>query len=375
MIEFKLPSLGADMDQGTLLEWRVAPGDPVHRGQVVAVVDTAKAAVDVESWQDGEVFQLLLEPGDKVPVGTVIALLLEKGESAETARRRPVAGATAGATAGTPAAEREEGRPKVSPAARRRAAELGVDAERIPGSGPHGVVTLADVERAAGGAVDKTEAMRQAIALSMSRSKREIPHYYLWESIPLAAALAWLQGRNAGLTPEQRLLPACLLLKAVALALREHPGFNGCWRNGRFEPVDGIHLGIAIALRQGGLVAPILRDVADKPLADLMAGLTDLVTRARNGSLRSSELGEAGLTLTLMGDQGADAVFGVIYPPQVALVGFGRIAERPWVEDGGLCVRPTVTACLAADHRASDGHAGARLLAEIGRLLQHPEGL
>jgi pyruvate dehydrogenase E2 component (dihydrolipoamide acetyltransferase) len=170
-------------------------------------------------------------------------------------------------------------------------------------------------------------------------------------------------------------LPAALLLKAVALALREHPGFNGCWRNGRFEPVDGIHLGIAIALRQGGLVAPILRDVADRPLADLMAGLTDLVTRARNGSLRSSELGEAGLTLTLMGDQGADAVFGVIYPPQVALVGFGRIAERPWVEDGGLCVRPTVTACLAADHRASDGHAGARLLAEIGRLLQHPEGL
>ncbi|MCY1535469.1 Dihydrolipoyllysine-residue acetyltransferase component of pyruvate dehydrogenase complex [compost metagenome] len=312
-------------------------------------------------------FQLLLEPGGKVPVGTVIALLLEEGESAQAAIRRPMVGAT---TTGE-----IEGRPKVSPAARRRAGELGVDPGALRGSGPHGVVTLADVERASVSAasVDRTDAMRQAIALSMSRSKREIPHYYLSETIPLAAALTWLQMRNAGLPPEQRLLPAALLLKAVALALREYPQFNGCWKNGRFEPVAGIHLGVAISLRQGGLVAPILRDVADQPLPGLMADLTDLVMRARNGSLRSSELGEAGLTVTLLGDQGADAVFGVIYPPQVALVGFGRIAERPWVENGALCVRPTVTACLAADHRASDGHTGARLLGEVARLLQAPE--
>ncbi|MGF6691641.1 pyruvate dehydrogenase E2 component (dihydrolipoamide acetyltransferase) [Metapseudomonas resinovorans] len=371
MIEFKLPSLGADMDQGTLLEWRVKPGDKVRRGQVVAVVDTAKAAVDVECWHDGEVFQLLLEPGGKVPVGTLIATLLEAGESAETAPRRPEPEVAAAETNQHPAPTRH----KVSPAARRRAGELGIDPDSLSGSGPHGVVSLEDVERAATAntPVDRAAAMRQAIAELMSRSKREIPHYYLSETISLAACLAWLSTYNAAKPPQERLLPAAMLLKAVALALRRHPQFNGCWKNGAFQPTEGTHLGVAIALRQGGLVAPVLQNVAEKGLAQVMFELGDLVARARNGSLRSSELAEAGLTVTQMGDQGAESVFGVIYPPQVALVGFGRIAERPWVEDGKLCVRPTVVASLAADHRASDGHAGARFLAEIEQLLQTPE--
>ncbi|WP_028629363.1 MULTISPECIES: dihydrolipoamide acetyltransferase family protein [Pseudomonas] len=371
MIEFKLPSLGADMDQGTLLEWRVKPGDKVRRGQVVAVVDTAKAAVDVECWHDGEVFQLLLEPGGKVPVGTLIATLLEAGESAETAPRRPEPEVAAPETNQHPAPTRH----KVSPAARRRAGELGIDPDSLSGSGPHGVVSLEDVERAATAntPVDRAAAMRQAIAELMSRSKREIPHYYLSETISLAACLAWLSTYNAAKPPQERLLPAAMLLKAVALALRRHPQFNGCWKNGAFQPTAGTHLGVAIALRQGGLVAPVLQNVAEKGLAQVMFELGDLVARARNGSLRSSELAEAGLTVTQMGDQGAESVFGVIYPPQVALVGFGRISERPWVEDGKLCVRPTVVASLAADHRASDGHAGARFLAEIEQLLQTPE--
>ncbi|MDE3738921.1 dihydrolipoamide acetyltransferase family protein [Pseudomonas resinovorans] len=371
MIEFKLPSLGADMDQGTLLEWRVKPGDKVRRGQVVAVVDTAKAAVDVECWHDGEVFQLLLEPGGKVPVGTLIATLLETGESAETAPRRPEPEVAAPETNQHPAPTRH----KVSPAARRRAGELGIDPDSLSGSGPHGVVSLEDVERAATANTpfDRAAAMRQAIAELMSRSKREIPHYYLSETISLAACLAWLSTYNAAKPPQERLLPAAMLLKAVALALRRHPQFNGCWKNGAFQPTAGTHLGVAIALRQGGLVAPVLQNVAEKGLAQVMFELGDLVARARSGSLRSSELAEAGLTVTQMGDQGAESVFGVIYPPQVALVGFGRIAERPWVEDGKLCVRPTVVASLAADHRASDGHAGARFLAEIEQLLQTPE--
>ncbi|WP_342245679.1 dihydrolipoamide acetyltransferase family protein [Pseudomonas sp. OTU5201] len=371
MIEFKLPSLGADMDQGTLLEWRVKPGDKVQRGQVVAVVDTAKAAVDVECWHDGEVFELLLEPGGKVPVGTLIATLLEAGESAETAQRRPEQEVAAPETNQRAASIRH----KVSPAARRRAAVLGIDPDSLPGSGPHGVVSLEDVERAATAStpVDRVAAMRQAIAELMSRSKREIPHYYLSETISLAACLAWLSTYNAAKPPQERLLPAAMLLKAVALALHRHPQFNGCWKDGAFRPTSGTHLGVAIALRQGGLVAPVLQNVADKDLAQVMFELSGLVGRARKGSLRSSELAEAGLTVTQMGDQGAESVFGVIYPPQVALVGFGRIAERPWVQDGKVCVSPTIVASLAADHRASDGHAGARFLAEIEQLLQTPE--
>ncbi len=383
MIEFKLPSLGADMDEGTLLEWRIAPGAAVRRGQVVAVVDTAKAAVDVECWQDGTVLDLLIQPGDKVPVGTPIATLLEEGETAETVQRpahaakpaRPAAAprsATSAAFAAPPAS-----RPRISPAARTRAAELGVDANRLSGTGPQGAVTLADVEAAARQAkpIDRHAAMRQAIAAAMSRSKREIPHYYLAETVPLGAALAWLAAHNAGLAPERRLLPGVLLLKAVALALRDYPQLNGFWQDGAFRPAAGIHLGVAVALRQGGLIAPALHDVADQPLTPLMEALGDLVQRARSGSLRSSELSDATLTVTQLGDQGVDGVFGVIYPPQVALVGVGRLAERPWVEGGKLCVMPTAQFSLAADHRASDGHYGARFLAEVRRLLQTPDSL
>ena len=387
MIEFKLPSLGADMDEATLLEWRVKPGDKVKRGQVVALVDTAKAAVDVECWHDGEIFELLIEPGAKVPVGTPLATLLEAGESPPRVRRQavPAAPSTASAPAASPMAAAlvaepalpPASRPRVSPAARKRAAELGLDPAALSGSGPHGVVTLDDVEAAAQPAapVDRHAAMRQAIAAAMSRSKREIPHYYLSETIALGNAMTWLQACNAQSTPEQRLLPGVLLLKAVALALRDYPQLNGFWREGAFQPAAGIHLGVAIALRQGGLIAPALHDVADKPLRQLMSELGDLVQRARSGSLRSSELSDASLSVTQLGDQGVDCVLGVIYPPQVALVGFGRILERPWVEAGQLCARPTVIASLAADHRVSDGHYGARFLGEIRRLLQDPDKL
>lgn len=396
MIEFKLPSLGADMDEGTLLEWRVEPGERVERGQVVAIVDTAKAAVEVECWQAGEVFELLIQPGAKVPVGTPIATLLEAGETAQSARRRP-APPPAPAAKPVPVATAEAppapaSRPRVSPAARKRAAELGLDAAALSGSGPHGVVTLEDVEAVARmvapaervptergpterGPTERQAAMRQAIAAAMSRSKREIPHYYLSETIALGRAMTWLLERNAQSTPEQRLLPSVLLLKAVALALREYPQLNGFWRDGAFVPANGSHLGVAVALRQGGLIAPALHDVADKPLDQLMSELGDLVQRARSGSLRSSELSDASLTVTQLGDQGVDCVLGVIYPPQVALVGFGRIVERAWVEDGLLCAMPTVVASLAADHRASDGHYGARFLAELRHLLQTPSSL
>ena len=392
MIEFKMPSLGADMDEGTLVEWQVAPGDAVRRGQVVAVVDTAKAAVEIECWQDGTVFELLIQPGAKVPVGTPIATLLEAGESPETAPRRPVTTAAkqpatpkipAPAPAAAPATAGPSSRPRISPAARQRAAALGIDAAALTGTGPQGSVTLADVEAAVAEkpatqpatAPDRHAAMRQAIAAAMSRSKREIPHYYLSETVPMAAALTWLTAYNAALPPEQRLLPGVLVLKAVALALGDYPQLNGFWIDGAFRPGPGIHLGVAVALRQGGLIAPALHDVADKPLDQLMAELGDLVQRARSYSLRSSELGDATLTVTQLGDQGVDGVFGVIYPPQVALVGVGRIAERPWVDEGKLCVMASAQFSLAADHRASDGHYGARFLAEVRRRLQEPDSL
>jgi len=392
MIEFKLPSLGADMDEGKLLEWKVRPGDTVKKGQVVAIVDTSKAAVDVEIWNEGTVFELLIEPGETIPVGTVMATLLEAGETAETAKRTPraapplkaaAAPSRAPASAARPVAA-IAGRRRISPAARKHAEELGVDIDTVAGTGPEGSVTLADVEQAAAAKVsparaapapDKATEMRRAIAAAMSRSKREIPHYYLSEPVPMRRATEWLAKANEGRPISSRLLMAVLQLKAVALALKNYPEMNGFFRDGALQPAASAHIGVAISLRQGGLIAPAIHDVGEKTLEQLMLDLTDLVKRARAGSLRSSEMSDPTITVTNLGEQGVSAVYGVIYPPQVALVGFGRIIEQPWVDNGTLTVMPAVTTSLAADHRVSDGHRGALFLAELRELLQQPESL
>lgn len=393
MIEFKLPSLGSDMDEGTLVEWRIAPGAAVKKGDVVAVVDTSKAAIEVEAWVEGVVDRLLTAIGEKIPVGTVMALLRAPGEAAgaawsasvpvpvpqaaaaqraatvERVPSPPLAGPPTSAPRTAPAASR----PRATPAARVRAAELGIALETLGGTGPDGAIVRADVERASRpAALDRAAEMRRVIAAAMARSKREIPHYYLAEVVPMRRALDWLQAHNETRPVTERLLSAVLLLKAVALALRDFAEMNGSFRDGVFQPASAIHLGVAVSLRRGGLVAPALHDADAKPLPQLMRELADLVQRTRAGTLRSSEMADPTITVTNLGDQGVDAVQGVIYPPQVALVGFGRIAERPWAEAGALVALPTVTASLAADHRVSDGHRGAAFLARVRELLQRP---
>ena len=390
MREFKLPSLGADMNEGTLLEWRVGPGDVVKRGQVVAVVDTTKAAIEVECWEDGTVDRLVVEPGTTIPVGAVIALLREPGETEEQAAHwraeHPIAApALAPAAPRAPAAvpgprAEERVRQRVSPAARRHAEEKGIDIETVVGTGPHGAVTVEDVERAAAAATgaavpDRAAEMRRTIAAAMARSKREIPHYYLATEIPLAAATRWLAAVNERRPVTERLLMAVLFIKATARALVKFPELNGFYRDGRFEPSPAVHVGVAISLRQGGLIAPALLDVNTKPSDQLMRELADLVKRARALSLKSSEFSLPTVTVTNLGDQGVESVYGVIYPPQVALIGFGKMTERAWVEDGSIQIAPVVTASLSADHRASDGHRGGLFLNELKALLQQPERL
>jgi pyruvate dehydrogenase E2 component (dihydrolipoamide acetyltransferase) len=169
---------------------------------------------------------------------------------------------------------------------------------------------------------------------------------------------------------------AALQLKAVALALADFPDLNGFFRDGAHQPSAAVHAGVAISLRQGGLVAPAIHDVAELSLDELMKSLSDLVRRARAGSLRASEMSDPTITVSNLGEGGVEAVFPIIYPPQVAIVGFGTLAQRPWVTaDGGLRAILTVVASLGADHRVSDGHRGALFLAELARRLQEPEKL
>jgi pyruvate dehydrogenase E2 component (dihydrolipoamide acetyltransferase) len=217
--------------------------------------------------------------------------------------------------------------------------------------------------------------MRQAIAAAMARSKREIPHFYLSESIDLSTAMAWLGRENLTRSVQDRLLHGVLLLKAVALALREVPELNATWQGGSLVQSDSIHVGVATFLRGGGLVAPALHDADTQSLDELMGAFRDLVSRARAGRLRSSEMTDPTITVTSMGERGSESVLPIIFPPQVAIVGFGRVVERPWVSDGQVLVCPVVTATLAADHRVTDGHRAAALLTAVNRLLQEPEAL
>ncbi|WP_093769714.1 dihydrolipoamide acetyltransferase family protein [Streptomyces sp. F-7] len=467
MGEFTMPSLGADMDEGTLVEWLVEPGAPIRRGDPVAVVETAKSTIEVECFESGTMGRPLVEPGTTVPVGTPLALIetaagtrgkagrarkprkepqgppaperTRPAEPAEPVRtREPVASeapghghveagplirhlaekggvdlaalrgsgpggrvtradieraAAAAPTARTPTARAP--RARVTPLARRRAAELGVDLSSVAGTGKDAAIRAEDVSRAASGhagapsppprttaavrasrpSEDQAPAMRRAIARLMSRANRDVPHYYLSTTVDMAVPMDWLHDRNRRSPMSERLLPAALLLKAAALAAHEVPELNGFWADDRFTAGEGVHLGVAVSLRGGGLIAPVLRGADTLEVPALMSALKDLVSRARTGRLRGSEVSGATLTVTNLGDQGVETVFGVVHPPQVALVGFGRVVDRPWAVDGLLGVRPVVTVTLSADHRATDGAVGARYLTAVDRLLQNPEKL
>ena len=383
-----MPALGADMEAGTLVEWLVKPGDRVKSGEVVAVVETQKGAIEVEIFLEGVVSNILVPVGARVPVGTVLAQI----DGAEGATPAPAAESVVAAPPIGPPREAPPpsaifaplgGRLKITPAARWRAAALNVDiATIVKGSGVEGSIRLADVEAAVAAqtrapvkrGLDLSE-MRKAIAAAMSRSKREIPHYYLTETVELCGALTWIERFNAEKTPVERILPAVLFLKAAALALRKQPQLNGAYENGAFIHSSSIDVGWAISLLGGGLNAPAIRDADKKSLAELMGAMRDLVERARRGNSRSSELTSPTVTITSVGDRGAESVTGIIYPPQVAILGFGRVVTRPWVVDGRIETRPLVTASLAADHRVTDGHIGGLYLAAVGRLLQEPDKL
>jgi pyruvate dehydrogenase E2 component (dihydrolipoamide acetyltransferase) len=445
MSDFTMPSLGADMESGTLLEWLVHPGDRVHRGDLMAVVDTDKAAVEIESFSDGIVDRLLVEPGTRVPVGAPLAVLADgagasapavtapDGASPPASRAvaiTPVATppvrhyaqelgvdltaltgtgrhgqitrgdvTRAAAAAGQPsvsaAPTREPARApagartRVSPLARRLAAELGVDLARVHGAGPDGAIREADVRAAAEspataepspsqtppGTSPAERSDRRTIAALMSRSKREIPHYYVATTIDLLTTTSWLHSVNRELPVADRIVPAAALLRAVALGLRQVPELNGFWLDNGFVSGEGVHLGVAISVRNGALVAPAIHDATDLGLPEVMAALRDLVRRARTGRLTRAELTDPTVTVTDLGDQGVEEVIGVITPPQVALIGIGRIVERPWAVAGLLGVRPVVRMTLSGDHRATDGRVGARFLALVDELLQRPEEL
>lgn len=362
MAEFLMPALGADMTSGTLVAWRKREGDSVKRGDIIAEVETEKAIIEIEVYATGVIEKILIQTGERVPVGTPLALIRE--EEKETPSRV-----------------------RISPLARKVAEQKGIDLAKVQGTGPGGSITREDVEKAEGAKAeappqpsaktssDRQLRLRQTIAAAMTRSKREIPHYYLSTSINMRTALEWVGQQNLIRPPAARLLYGVLLIKAVSLALKEVPELNAVWEKDHVVFKEGIHVGIAISLRQGGLVAPAIRETDRLTLDELMKKFSDLVTRARSGSLKSSELSDPTITVTSLGEKGVETAFGIIYPPQVAIVGFGKVVERPWAVEGNIISTQVITATLSGDHRVSDGHRGGIFLSAVDRLLQKPEDL
>ena len=445
-LDITMPSLGADMSEGTLIEWLVDVGDHVNKGDIVAVLETDKGAIDMETYQAGKVAEILVQPVAKVPVGTVLArlesasdslpseaceqkenktALREKKETLEQvadneivekklAEEKPLEPATQfipPTQSDLHSTLTSISEVRASPLVRKMTVDLQLDLSASKGSGPAGAILLNDIsgimeankknkkpaaknQAKAHESNDKilnppvlntkalnTNPMRAAIASAMEKSKREIPHYYLSRDIDISAAQQWLRTENTEREPDQRQLLLALLLKAVAMTLIKYPSLNGYYIDNQFQASDSIHIGNVISLREGGLdgglggglIVPAIHNVEKLSVDDIMQALRDIVHRSRSGRLRSSELTDATITVSNMGDRGADTVLGVIYPPQVAIIGFGRPRQAPQVQDNAVVVSDIISISLSADHRVSDGSLGAKFLQTLSKKLQKPE--
>jgi len=380
MIEFQMPSLGADMEDGTLIEWKKKPGDVVKRGDIIAEVETQKGLIEIEVFDEGTIAELLIQEGTKVPVGTKMALIQPSTIEAEKhIELHPIMEKIS-----EPIIEEKTDTIsiKASPLAKKMAQENHIDLSKIKGTGPDGAITKEDIDasikQSETAETEKistpTEAIRMAVAAAMSKSNREIPHYYLEKKIDMTKALAWLQEANKQRTVANRLLPVVLFIKAMAKSLKEVPDLNAVWENGLLQKTE-INIGFVVSLRNGGIIVPAIPQSDTKSADEIMAALNDLIPRARALKLRSSELSSSTITLTNLGDAGADTVFGIIYPPQVAIVGLGTITEQPFAENGMLGIRSLANVTLAGDHRATDGLTGSRFLSSLDKYLQNPEAL
>lgn len=442
-----MPSLGADMRDGTLTEWMVAEGDHVNKGDSIAVIETSKGAIEMESYHSGTISKILVQPVISLPVGSILASIeadtieadtlptaepvmappdIPQSETSQPEIPEPFSPhayvsepSISGPIMAQPAPS--EIRILASPAARTLTRQHDLDLASIVGSGPMGAILLRDLDTAhqvasgynveptasaqqtavtaamataAGPSTQSVEntasrdsrdnrdpaAMRAAIAAAMEKSKREIPHYYLSLDVDLTRTQQWLNEQNAGRDPEHRLLLPALLLKAIATVLPNFPSLNGYFQNGEFKPEKAVHIGTVISLREGGLMVPAIHDVSRLSVDDTMLALRDISNRSRTGRLRSSELTDATITLTSIGERGSDSVFGVIYPPQVAILGAGRLRQTLQVrtDDKGynqIAICDTMTVTLSADHRVSDGIQGAKFLHALSQQLQKPEQL
>ena len=405
-----MPQMGYDMREGTVVRWYKAEGETVDRGEVIADIETDKATVEFEAYTGGVLGRIVAQEGIAVPVGDLIAIITEPGESvpevqvaaappAAAPAPAPAAAPTAtAAPSAAPAPASSDGQVRASPIARRLARERGIDLSLVTGTGPNGRITERDIESYQPTAPEPTSApapvpapaaqpvaapadsrielsrMRQTIARVTSDSKSSAPHFYVTAEIDMGKAMALRRDVNDESDPENRVSVNDLMVKACALALAKHPKFNSFFRGDHLEVHGAMNIGIAIAL-ESGLILPGVSNCESKSLLQVAAATKDLISRANSGTLRNEEYSSTTFSISNMGMFDVESFTAIIYPPHAAILAVGSVKQQPVVRDGELAVGTMMKATLSTDHRVADGAEAAQFLMEIKRVLENPVSL
>ena len=406
-----MPSMGADMTEGTIAKWLKAEGDQVSRGDKLAEIETDKTVVEMEAYAEGVLRQITAEEGSLVQVGTVIAYIGDLEDEIPEVVSAPVVEKSDTQTPDQPLTPVEpdlstgqsdiamdppvtvtsagDGRVKASPIARKIAAEKGIDIATVPGTGPGSRITKADVENfspsvqfaslgvSANVAIDGSDtplsSMRQAIARVTVRSKTESPHYYVTHEVNMGAAMTFRSQLNEALDDDVRVSVNDMVLKAVTTALLKYPKWNSSFDGDKLVGHSDINLGVAIALDEG-LIVPAVIGIQNMSLIEISQAVRDLGRRARGegGTLTQDEMTKGTFGTSNLGMFGTDTFAAIIVPPNAGIIAVGAVKAKPIVNNGNLEVGQTMNATISADHRVGDGAEAAIFLSEFQKTLENP---
>ena len=418
----KMPKLGFDMAEGTLVRWLKKEGEPVSRGEIVAEIETDKATVEVESGYNGTICRLLVEEGTTLPVGKPIAILLKPGETACELPVEEIEEQTKEAVkSGLPKEEIKvvptevqaqvqevEEMIKASPLAKRMARDFGLDLRNIAGSGPGGRVVKKDVLAAIERQKDAAEAgetalkaskpgvsstalplpswgvgeaqpdeevvmskLRSAIGRRMVESKQQVPHFYVAYEYDVEKLLAVRKELNGLLPPEQKLSVNDFVVKAVALALRQFPNLNASLDENRIVRHGQVNIGVAVGV-EGGLLTTVSKETDRKPLRLISSEIRKMVQSARDGKVRPDDIEGSTFSISNLGMYNVSEFSAIINPPEAAILAVGAARQMPVVKDGELAVGTRMKMVLSVDHRVSDGVEAAQFMQALAAYLEEP---
>jgi len=404
-----MPRLSDTMEEGTVAKWNKKVGDTVNEGDILAEIETDKATMEFESFHQGTLLHIGLNEGESAPVDSVLAIIGEKGTDISgvlVAQSQPATVTENPATEPTPAPVKPEvvaevkatpqaapppiktssnGRIIASPLAKKLASEKGVDLSRVQGTGDHGRIIKRDIDNyqpQAGGGVQAftprgTESiteiansqMRKTIAKRLSASKFTAPHYYLGVEFDMDNAIAFRTQYNT--IPDTKISFNDIVVKAVALALKQHPQVNAKWEDHQITQHHHVHVGVAVAV-EDGLVVPVVKFTDEQTLPQIGAAVKDYAVRARNKKLTPDEMDGSTFTISNLGMFGIQEFTSIINQPNGAILSVGAIVQKPLVKEGQIVVGNTMKLTLACDHRVVDGATGALFLQTLRTFVENP---